>query len=141
MIQDHISTNLTTNDLLVNSPEIPSKTPLKKDVRSSSVLLNATFGKILIPYSVCDNLFSNWKWNAEKGKRHFPFTFNSLVIDWDLNLQKNFLLQKQAQKTDFNKWIFFQAVTHSMFWVKDTVGSPKKENIHIYYSSLKTPAW
>lgn len=61
MIQDHISTNLTTNDLLVNSPEIPSNTPLKKDVRSSNVLLNATFGKILIPYGVCDNLLSNWK--------------------------------------------------------------------------------
>lgn len=49
MIQDHISTNLTTNDLLVDSPEITSNTPLKKDVRSSSVLLNTTFGKILIP--------------------------------------------------------------------------------------------
>ena len=61
MIQDYISTNLTTNDLLVNSPEITSNTLLKKDVRSSSVLLNATFGKILIPYSVCDKLLSNWK--------------------------------------------------------------------------------
>ena len=61
MIQDHISTNLTTNDLLVDSPEITSNTPLKKDVRSSSVLLNTTFGKILIPYSVCDNLLCNWK--------------------------------------------------------------------------------
>ena len=61
MIQDHISTNLTTNDLLGNSPEITSNTLLKKDVRSSSVLLNVTFGKILIPYSVCDSLLSNWK--------------------------------------------------------------------------------
>lgn len=61
MTQDHISTNLTTDDLLVNSPEIPSNTPLKKDGRKSSALLNATFGKILIPYNVCDNLLSNWK--------------------------------------------------------------------------------